>query len=192
MEIHTFYPSRGPNSQRRFRNESLTMGSIGYITCHAIQKQAASQSCDGLLKAQLRHHCGGDTLQKWDIVYSSNQRPPYVVYIHNRKYTQVQEQRSRSRSGPIYHYCQRPRGGLCASHPWNSGFCRARGPTPQREHTFQWTWHGSHQTGPQLLSGHSGLVFRKQQASGTIMWWTLQVETFPRVYLMSAGVRLEN
>lgn len=78
MEIHTFYPSRERNSQRRrFRNESLTMGSIGYITCHTIQKQEASQSWDGLLKAQLKHHCGDSTLQRRDIIYSLNQRPPY-------------------------------------------------------------------------------------------------------------------
>lgn len=53
---HNILCFRGPNSQRRrCGNESMAIGSIGHITYHTTQKQAASGSWDGLLKAQLKH-----------------------------------------------------------------------------------------------------------------------------------------
>lgn len=112
MEIHTiFYASKGPNSQRRrCRNESMAMGSIGHITYHTTQKQAASQSW--------KWPTNGTTEAPITEQYSTKMGCQFIHYPRDlnmrlclqQKVYMVQEQRSRSRSGPTY--CQRPSGRL--------------------------------------------------------------------------------
>lgn len=93
-------------------------------------------------------------------VYSLNQRPQLWGCVCNRKYIQVQEQRSRSRSGPTHHYCWRPTEGLCASHLGNSGLCWVSSPSPQMEYTLS-SGHSKGPIEPQSTErepGHSGLL----------------------------------
>lgn len=154
------------------RNESVTIGCFGHITCHTIQKQASLQSTG---MAYRRHNWSTDL----EAILYKDGVPVYSLrgggYVHNGKYTWVQEQRSRSRR-PTYHGCQRPCGGLCALIPGTLGSVELEVQVLKGSIVFPWDIARSHRTSLQLLPGHSALLgSRNQQAVWAMTWLSLRI-----------------